>query len=635
MKMGIGLGLGNFRTVGSGGGDPTGDALDTLLAPASIIGQSLHAAADVVWSNPENVLADNASAATWVMPSTTGNSQFLKVAFAAPSLPANAKITGIEVRVRIIATTNMAIRQAYLTFDGELCNKQAWVPDVSILNGVLTTVTFGGPGDTFGTTLGAADLNAGRIGFAFRCGRGGGGSGATISAQYVDMKVYYTTLEGIVSRGAAVATVTLPNDGAAIPSKRHRAAFPVGMGTPKAIIWAAVAHAKSNRSAYNVRAVNVPSAFMSVGMATPLQAGGGESKLNNAGTFVGRNSTSHNSKASPNIGGFGTSTSDEVVGFGTNGAKPVAWGDGYVDFEFEIVGGSPFYFTAMALYPTSAHLYLGDGFVRTPREETRVINCGFQPNMFLTVSIADTYNTAEHDAYAEVQIGGGKWDGTGWTNLVATWNASTRTYVAGSSTERALVRNRLALLNTASHFSNNTNDDFLGAGGYSEIFYQRRLIARSATGYTIETMLDNSINEDNVTVLALDWGSVPFDIGFVDLPAATGAGTIASTFRPSAIFAALTNATGLGQIVDVDAETRAYSVFQASDTHGATHGWVSPNGVNPLNATSMTDIDGARVIETAGTTSFAAKVARMKNAGVELDVTATPGARKALALIVG
>lgn len=618
--------------------DIIGVATDVTLAPASIVGQSFYASTDTDWVNPAYALVDDATAATFTMPDINLGSSLLKFGFT-PTLPLDAKITGVEVRVRMSATGLADVRQVYLTMDGTICNMEAYTPANAVAADTLTTVTLGGPGYTFGTTLSAADLNAGRIGVAVRCGRTG--SARVISLQYVDMKLYYTTLEGLVTRGAATATAALASDGTGISPRRHRFAFPVGMGTPTAIIWASTGMQRSSRANYLARDTTVASAYVNFGMATPAQALGGVTTMNNAETFVSQNCTKHMAISNPDIGGVGTLTTYNKIiggGVGSTFANPVAWGDGYVDFEMtQGTARSPFIVTVTAIYAQSAHLYGADGFVSGSPTQTRDVTCGFRPNLFLTMCIPDAYDTADHGAYAEVQFGGGKWNGTGWDNYVASWNASTVIDDgAGDPIPRDLVENRLELLDDASKYSNNINDPLTGVEGlYSDLSYKQRLTARSATGYTIENMLDANADEDNVTVLALDMGSIPFEFRWLDMPAATGLDTVATDFRPSAMVAALTSATALGRFRDVDVTTESFGLFQASDVNAATHGWASANGVNPLAASRLLDIEGARVVDAALTTTFAAKVARMRNTGVELDVTATPGARKALGLFIG
>lgn len=621
-----------------GGGDPVGEAASVTLAPTSVLGQSSYATPDTDWANPANALVNDATAATFTMPSNSTSSKMLKIGFTG-SLPVDAKITGIELSIRLSSTNTTAINQAYLTFDGELCNLGAYTPAGSIQ--ALETRVLGGPGYTFGTTLSAADLNAGRIGFALRCGRTG--STGTVSLQYVSMKVFYTTLEGRTSRGAAVATVSIPHDGTAIPSNRHRVAFPVGMGIPAAILFNTVGILNGDRADYLSADTTKASVTASFGMATPAMAVGGSTVLNNAGSGASQNATIHTANCNPSFGGTGgQANTDRVVigGGGNTYARPVAFGDGYVDFVFSGNSSSPTILSVTAIYASGAHLYAADGFTKVPAEGPRTVNCGFEPNCFLTMCIPDAYLTAAHGAYGEVQFGGGKWDGTAWTNHVASWNASTVSdNGSGTPVPRANVRNGLALLDTASKLSNNTNDPGIGsafppfAAAVSDFYFMQRLIARSATGYTIETMLDRSPTEDNVTILALKI-DVPFDFKWFDLPASTGVATIPTSFRPSAVVAALTSGTAMGLVRD-RAETISFGVLHASETNAATHGWASPFGVNPLAATRVLALGGAKMINGAGAVSFAATIAAMKSSGVDLNVSATPGARKALGLFIG
>ena len=643
MQLGIGLGINHVRAAG-GGAAPVPQQLTVTVAPASLDTDDSWLSTDSAWTNRSNVLVNDATAATWTSPGVANRgSQLLHVRFAATSIPTDAVVTGLEVNYRASATGGVSLSRAYLTNNGKMCNYGAYTSTATTFT-TLATRTLGANGFTFGTPLTPAALNAGNIGFAIRFFRTAVAA-ATVSLEYIDLKVYYTTVIGKASRAMAVAQVLVPMEADGMSGGTLRASFPDAAGrTPSAILYYSSGIRLGDRANYLTRLFTKASVVSGYGMATPGLVTGGRSQLNNAGTFAGATASSHDPRAVGFVGQGGSNQNYTLWhDSGNSRCTPTNFGAEYVDFAWNGSLNEPMLITVVAIYATNAHLFLDDGFPPPAGPYTKTVNCGFQPNLLLCLTLPDRWNSAAHDAYTTWNFGAAKWDGSAWVNQGVSATVGTRETVdlpPPTAQARTASANSWEMMTDAFVHDWNCNDAGTGVEGtYSNFNYRKAATARSATGYTITTLQDLSVVEDNVAVLALDMGSVPFDFGFFDLPTATGATTLATAFQPSGMIAALTNTTTLGRSRQV-ADTGAFSLTMAGvdGAQQATNGHFSADATPApsLAAQRVHDQGGMTMIGASAATTFQATVTRFKSSGVDLDVTtAATGTRKGFALFIG
>lgn len=642
-------GFGNLKNpaiawAGGSAPPPVPQQLTVTVAPASLDTDDSWLTTDGAWSNRSNVLVNDATAATWTSPgSANRGSQLLHVRFAATSIPTDAVITGMEVNYRASATGSVSLSRAYLTNNGKMCNYGAYTSTATTFT-ALATRTLGANGFTFGTPLTPAAINAGNIGFAIRFFRTAV-SVATVSLEYIDLKVFYTTVLGKSSRNMAVAQVLVPMEADGMTGGVLRASFPDAAGrTPSAILYYSSGIRIGDRANYLTRLLTKASVVSGYGMAVPGKNTGGRSWLNNAGTFAGASASSHDPRAVGFVGQGGSNQNYTLWhDSGNSRCTPTNFGAEYVDFAWNGSLNEPMLITVVAIYATSVDLYLDDGFPPPSGPYTRTVTCGFQPNLLLCLTLPDRFNSAAHDAYTTWSFGAAKWSGSAWVNQGIAATVGTRETVdIPPPTAQAMTasKNSWELMTDAFVHDWNCNDAGVGVEGtYSNFNYRKQASARSATGYTITTMQDLSVVEDNIAVLALDMGSVPFDFGFFDLPTATGAATLATTFKPSGMIAALTNAVALGRSRQVP-DTGAWSLTMAGidGAQQATNGHFSADATPAPSLTSnrVHDQAGLTMIGASAATTFQATVTEFSASGVKLDVTtAAPASTKGFALFIG
>lgn len=148
--------------------------------------------AGTAWSNPSNVLTDNASNATVTL-SAGVNSEFLRIVGFGSSLtaiPDTATIVGIGVFLNATSTTGNMNYLVQLTKDGT--SRESGFASGSDADADFTV---GGASELWDTTWTVAEIEASTFGVHVR-GTGGNPGGGTFAIDYVSVTVYYTEVGG-------------------------------------------------------------------------------------------------------------------------------------------------------------------------------------------------------------------------------------------------------------------------------------------------------------------------------------------------------------------------------------------------------------------------------------------------------
>ena len=146
---------------------------------------------DEVWSNPGNIVSDNASYASSTAVGAGGTTETLKATnfgFVSGDFPAGWTITGLEVEIERYAfdngcTTRDSVVQFY-DASGTLTGSN-FADTATNYPASATIKAYGGAGNMLGTSLTASDLQDADFGVALKC-VGNGGTGSDYSQPLVD-----------------------------------------------------------------------------------------------------------------------------------------------------------------------------------------------------------------------------------------------------------------------------------------------------------------------------------------------------------------------------------------------------------------------------------------------------------------
>ena len=139
------------------------------------------------WSNTSNLTSTNATYATATISSGGQSSYILKTTGYGFAIPANAKISGIQVKVVRKGTSAMDRRVQMLkggSYAGYRYGKDKYWSSTD------ETVFYGGVDDLWGTSWTAADINDANFGFAYQVGNVSGGGNASVDS--ISVVVYYS-----------------------------------------------------------------------------------------------------------------------------------------------------------------------------------------------------------------------------------------------------------------------------------------------------------------------------------------------------------------------------------------------------------------------------------------------------------
>lgn len=151
-------------------------------------------AGNTAWSNPTNALTDNGARASLFLKS--GNTtQYLHLTSFGFALPAGATVDGVIARVQrsngATTTQHCTDHTIQLIVGGSRSGDNKAAPGNWPINSADANADYGGVSDSWGLSLGAADVNASSFGLAVRAS----GVGSPISQPQVDvvwLDVYYT-----------------------------------------------------------------------------------------------------------------------------------------------------------------------------------------------------------------------------------------------------------------------------------------------------------------------------------------------------------------------------------------------------------------------------------------------------------
>jgi hypothetical protein len=149
-----------------------------------------------VWINPSNVTADDGSTAD---NSTDSGGQLIGYTFGF-SIPVGATITGIEVGIKRFADAASGISDSLISLDNgsAIGSNKAGAGDWST---TPTTITYGGPGDTWGLTLNSTDVNDPNFGVQLKVNWS---AGHMASVDVMTMKIYYDPPTPMIVEGEDV-----------------------------------------------------------------------------------------------------------------------------------------------------------------------------------------------------------------------------------------------------------------------------------------------------------------------------------------------------------------------------------------------------------------------------------------------
>jgi hypothetical protein len=173
------------------------------------------------WTSSTNIFSSNDADASTSLGGgvTSANLDATNFGF---SIPSNATITGIEVRVERGASTSSAIRDNNV----QLLKAGAPVGSNKAVTGSTwgsgdSTRTYGNSGDLWATTWTPAEVNASTFGLRFQA-RNSSGSSATAYVDFIDIEVhYYTVPTAIGSAGTPVEQVDVAGWCQAGPATAH------------------------------------------------------------------------------------------------------------------------------------------------------------------------------------------------------------------------------------------------------------------------------------------------------------------------------------------------------------------------------------------------------------------------------
>lgn len=144
------------------------------------------------WTNPNNVLALDGTNASYSTSGATESDSIEVYDFSSITVPDNAIIVGIEVRItRRNAASFNAVRDSYVGLIGVAEGGQNKASG-TLWGTSLTSVTYGGPRDTWGVSLTPSIVNSGSLGIRFRY-RQTPRTGATYTTEVdsIQMRVHY------------------------------------------------------------------------------------------------------------------------------------------------------------------------------------------------------------------------------------------------------------------------------------------------------------------------------------------------------------------------------------------------------------------------------------------------------------
>lgn len=163
------------------------------LSPSA--GASL-AGPNVDWSDPANITANDDAYASAVMAGfpVAANADWLAASGFAANVPADATITGVELRVRALKTGEANLSLATLQLDGVIGDTENWLQDLTDAETVYTI----GP-SRFGMELTPAIVNDPLFGPAIKSSSTAGG---TAFVDHIEMRVHFQPRSSLGLLGA-------------------------------------------------------------------------------------------------------------------------------------------------------------------------------------------------------------------------------------------------------------------------------------------------------------------------------------------------------------------------------------------------------------------------------------------------
>lgn len=165
-----------------------------------------------VWSNPDNIKADDANVASTANLSNDEVTKDLIATDYGFAIPGNATITGIEVIINRRATGTDDIQDESLKLikggtaqgNDKAATSTQWPTS-------LTNATYGSSSDLWGLSWTPSDINAGNFGVAFSAQERGSGSSKVPEVNLIKIKVYYTT--PVTNKTLIAGTTTTNSNG--------------------------------------------------------------------------------------------------------------------------------------------------------------------------------------------------------------------------------------------------------------------------------------------------------------------------------------------------------------------------------------------------------------------------------------
>ncbi len=159
------------------------------------------------WLNSANVLNDNTATSLVLMTAAKPISECLDVTTIEGTIPSEAIINGIEVNIRGRANFLNAVNDSTVVLlKGGVPVGNNYATGMTWTNSV-TTFTYGGTTDLWGTTWTPAEINAADFGLRFQAGYVGSNN-RQAQIQYIEINVCYTVVTGVPGEVCTIVTST-------------------------------------------------------------------------------------------------------------------------------------------------------------------------------------------------------------------------------------------------------------------------------------------------------------------------------------------------------------------------------------------------------------------------------------------
>lgn len=615
-------------TLGSGYVSPPQEAAVAAAKFVASGAASSYVAADLAWTGPSNITADDAAYATATTVSAGQNTQVIVGTMGANPLaiPTGARIDSVTVKLKgklNSGTAPGAFRNTGLwpVIGGVIAGRNLF-DALTGYGGTETELTYTLTPAQLGFQPTAAMLNSADFGFGSRFSRAGG-SGTILSLNAESVSVNYTTnVFDDTALPGCLSTFTLPTtrttstvfDVIAPGITPAAALFLQGYTSSAEITGTNVTgtgtQAFRQRAATNFR-FNMGVYSAASAAQYMVQTGADDGVMNSfrfqrSDRVAGGNSTSHVVNA--------TGASSEKVS--------LAW-SGAADNDKPVI--------AVPLAAGNTHLQIQDGVdpATTPYVD---VTTGFFPRVLINVSGQEKKDSGSHGGYSGATFG------------VAVWNSTTGQYDqyclavmqfyagydgAGPYPEAALTAVECAavLFTDRIHY----NEDNGTAFSPVKSTFSWTVSDATSAGYRINFAGDNgAVVGDGASILALDWPGNSLQVGVAKLPRSTGVGDAfvpltTIPFTPKLVIQAHSLLQSIDAVVRNSAQGGAFAMSVMDRKRAAMTGWTNENGA-VSNVSSYMDLEGLRLIAGDQTTAFAAAPLGMKTGGASANVTTAAAA---------